>query len=33
MPVVKAEDLADRLWDMYARRDRVEDVVAPALPY
>ena len=31
MPVVKAEDLADRLWTMYARRDRVEDVVAPAL--
>jgi short-subunit dehydrogenase len=31
MPVVPGEDLADRLWDMYAKRDRVEDVVAPAL--
>jgi short-subunit dehydrogenase len=29
--VVRAVDLADRLWDMYSRRDRVEDVVAPAL--
>ncbi|HEY7276758.1 MAG TPA: SDR family NAD(P)-dependent oxidoreductase [Trebonia sp.] len=31
MPVVPPGDLAERLWDMYARRDRVEDVVAPAL--
>jgi hypothetical protein len=31
MPVVPAGDLADHLWDMYTRRDRVEDVVAPAL--
>jgi len=29
--VVTAADLADRLWDLHARRDRVEDVVAPAL--
>jgi short-subunit dehydrogenase len=26
---VWAEDLADHLWDMYAKRDRAEDVVAP----
>jgi short-subunit dehydrogenase len=31
MPVVPAGDLADHLWDMYTKRDRVEDVVAPAL--
>lgn len=31
MPVVSPGDLAERLWDMYLRRDRVEDVVAPAL--
>jgi hypothetical protein len=31
MPVVAPGDLADRLWDMYKRQDRVEDVVAPAL--
>jgi hypothetical protein len=30
MPVVRAADLADRLWNLYASRDRVEDVVAPA---
>jgi short-subunit dehydrogenase len=29
--VVQAADLADRLWDMYTKRDRPEDVVAPAL--
>ena len=29
--VVQAGDLADRLWDMYTKRDRPEDVVAPAL--
>jgi short-subunit dehydrogenase len=29
--VVSAGDLADRLWDLYTTRDRVEDVVAPAL--
>lgn len=29
--VVPAGDLADRLWDMYKKRDRAEDVVAPAL--
>jgi short-subunit dehydrogenase len=29
--VVRAGDLADHLWDMYTRRDRAEDVVAPAL--
>ncbi|WP_225849994.1 SDR family oxidoreductase [Streptomyces sp. HPF1205] len=28
-PVVTGADLADRLWDMYAARDRVEDVVVP----
>ena len=30
MPVVKPDDLADVLWDLYTKRDRVEDVVAPA---
>lgn len=29
MPVVSCDGLADRLWDMYTKRDRVEDVVAP----
>jgi short-subunit dehydrogenase len=29
--VVSAADLADHLWDMYTKRDRAEDVVAPAL--
>ena len=29
--VVQAGDLADRLWDMHARRDRPEETVAPAL--
>ena len=29
--VVSAGNLADHLWDMYIERDRVEDVVAPAL--
>jgi len=29
--VVPAGDLADHLWDMYTKRDRAEDVVAPAL--
>jgi short-subunit dehydrogenase len=29
--VVQAADLAGHLWDMYTRRDRPEDVVAPAL--
>jgi hypothetical protein len=29
--VVQAGDLADHLWDMYTKRDRSEDVVAPAL--
>ena len=29
--VVPAGDLAARLWDMYAKRDRAEDVIAPAL--
>lgn len=29
--VVQAGDLADHLWDMYTKRDRPEDVVAPAL--
>ena len=29
--VVSAGDLADHLWDMYTKRDRAEDVVAPAL--
>jgi short-subunit dehydrogenase len=28
---VRAGDLADHLWDMYTKRDRAEDVVAPAL--
>jgi short-subunit dehydrogenase len=31
LAVVPAGDLADHLWDMYTKRDRVEDVVAPAL--
>jgi short-subunit dehydrogenase len=31
MPVVPAGQLADHLWDMYSKRDRPEDVVAPAL--
>jgi short-subunit dehydrogenase len=31
LAVVAAGDLADRLWDMYTKRDRVEDVIAPAL--
>jgi len=31
MPVVSADDLAERFWDMYTRRDRVEDTVAPGL--
>jgi short-subunit dehydrogenase len=30
-PVVPAGGLADRLWDLYTKRDRAEDVVAPAL--
>jgi short-subunit dehydrogenase len=29
--VVRPGDLADRLWDMYTKRDRAEDVIAPAL--
>lgn len=29
--VVPAGELADRLWNMYAKRDRVEDEVTPAL--
>jgi hypothetical protein len=29
--VVPAEDLAERHWDMYLKRDRVEEEVAPAL--
>jgi hypothetical protein len=28
---VPAGDLADHLWDLYAKRDRVEDLVAPGL--
>ena len=28
--IVSAGDLADHLWDMYTKRDRAEDVVAPA---
>jgi short-subunit dehydrogenase len=31
MPVVPASDLAGRLWDLYERRDYVEDIVVPAL--
>jgi short-subunit dehydrogenase len=31
LAVVPAEDLAEHLWDMYTKRDRVEDTVAPAL--
>ncbi|MCH5670642.1 hypothetical protein [Streptomyces gilvus] len=27
--VVSGDDLAERLWDMYIKRDRVEEVVAP----
>jgi hypothetical protein len=29
--VVTAGDLADRYWDMYVKRDRAEDEVAPGL--
>ncbi|HEX3714478.1 MAG TPA: SDR family NAD(P)-dependent oxidoreductase [Trebonia sp.] len=29
--LVPAGDLADHLWDLYAKRDRVEDLVAPGL--
>jgi short-subunit dehydrogenase len=29
--VVRADDLAEHLWDMHTKRDRAEDVVAPAL--
>lgn len=29
--VVPPEELAHRLWDMYATQDRAEDVIAPAL--
>lgn len=29
LPVVSGATLADRLWDMYSRRDRVEDVLLP----
>jgi len=29
--VVPAGDLAARLWDLYTKRDRAEDVIAPAL--
>lgn len=29
--VVAPADLAGRLWDMYTKRDRAEDVIAPAL--
>lgn len=30
LPVVSAADLADRYWDMYVKRDRIEDEVLPA---
>jgi hypothetical protein len=29
--VVPAEDLAERYWDMYLKRDRDEEEVAPGL--
>jgi NADP-dependent 3-hydroxy acid dehydrogenase YdfG len=31
IPVVAAGDLAERCWDMYAKRDRAEEQVAPGL--
>lgn len=31
VPVVAPDDLAERYWDMYVKRDRVEDEVAPGL--
>ncbi|WP_034270492.1 SDR family NAD(P)-dependent oxidoreductase [Actinospica robiniae] len=31
MPTVSPEDLADRLWALSAQRDRVEEILAPAL--
>jgi NAD(P)-dependent dehydrogenase (short-subunit alcohol dehydrogenase family) len=31
LAVVPAEDLAERYWDMYLKRDRVEEEVAPGL--
>jgi short-subunit dehydrogenase len=31
MAVVSAEDLADRYWDMFVKRDRVEEEVTPGL--
>jgi short-subunit dehydrogenase len=31
LPVVTASELADRYWDMYVKRDRPEDEVAPGL--
>lgn len=29
MPTVSPEDLADRLWELAAKRDRIEEVLAP----
>jgi len=29
--VIPAEVLADRLWDLYTKKDRAEDVIAPAI--
>ena len=31
LAVVPADDLAGRYWDMYLKRDRVEDEVTPLL--
>jgi short-subunit dehydrogenase len=31
IPVVTADDLADRWWDMYLKRDRAEEQVTPGL--
>jgi NAD(P)-dependent dehydrogenase (short-subunit alcohol dehydrogenase family) len=31
LPTVSPQDLADRLWDLTTKRDRVEEIVAPAL--
>ena len=32
VPVVTAADLADRYWDLYVKRDRIEDEVPPPDP-
>ena len=31
MPTVSAEELADRLWELSTKRDRIEEILAPAI--